>query len=90
LAALKREQDKRDHERRDKDKKDKDKKGGCKKGPPKGGKSSGASKDANRKSKVTKYNPPTRTTRSMTRMFNYHVEMNQTTIDKDNPDGPLL
>jgi len=36
--------------------------GRSKKGHPKGGKSSGASKNENRKSKVTKSNPPTRTT----------------------------
>jgi len=78
-------------ERKDRDRKDKDKdKGGRRKGPQKGGQPSVALKSAGRKSKVTKNNPQTRTTRSMTRMFDYYVEMKQTTINKENPDGPLL
>jgi hypothetical protein len=66
----------KDHDRNeDKDKKDKSKKRWRRKAPPKGGKSSATPKDADQRSKATKNNQPTRTTRSMTRMFNYYVEM---------------
>jgi hypothetical protein len=70
------------------------------------GKSSGRDRSDNKGSKVTgsrvskskksggtgkKHTfEPTMTTRSMTRIFDYCVKTGQTTIKKNNPDGPLL
>jgi hypothetical protein len=77
LKAMRKLLNKKDRDRKeDKEKKAKGKKRGRRKGSSERKENQVlAPKDADQRSKATKNNRPRRTTGSMTRMFNYYVEM---------------